>query len=142
MLLFLLWARPALRAQGGTGDPADPVSFVGLTLPELFQRFGAPLSVNAVRGSDKWQDDVVFVYDQGDFYIYKDRVWQVSLKAGRGIKLGDSYDTVAMVMGSAVQTQGNSVFYSLEERSWPLMLRCDFDGDSRLMAIFIYRSDF
>ena len=142
LILFFLWVQPLLRAQSGTSDPVDPSSIVGLSLTELFQRFGAPQSVYAVRGPEEWQDDVVFVYGQGDFYIYKDRVWQAGLKAGRGIKLGDSYGTVAMILGSGAQTQGSSIFYSLDERSWPLMLRCDFDGSGKVQAIFIYRADF
>ena len=144
ILLFFLLARPVLRAQdrSGTGESIDPVSLVGLTLTELFQRFGTPQSVHAVRGLEEWQDDVVFVYEQGDFYIYKNRVWQMGLKAALGIKLGDTHGTIAMVLGPDAEARGDSIFYPLDEGSWPLMLRYDFDKAGKIQAIFIYRADF
>ena len=133
--------------QGESAGGDDPSSYIGLTLTELIRRFGAPLSVHAVRGLEQWQDDVVFVYDQGDFYVYKDRVWQADLKAALGIKTGDLRGHVFMVLDSMpgpsqAETRGDSVFYPLDGGSWPLMLRCDFDRAGRVEAIFIYRPDF
>ena len=144
ILLFFFWVQPQLWAQNQseTGDTTEPVSLVGLTLAELIQRFGMPRSVHAVRGLEEWQDDVVFVYELGDFYIYKNRVWQMGLKAALGIRLGDTYGTIAMVLGPGVEKRGDSVFYPLDEGSWPLMLRYDFDKAGRIQAIFIYRTDF
>ena len=156
-------AEPAAESgrQAGRGSPPEPTSLVGLTLDELIRCFGAPRSVYAARGLQQWQDDVVFVYEQGDFYIYKDRVWQIGLKAARGIKIGDSRSKVALVLGSEAQERENSLFYPLDEPaaestaigakvpqgsppagSWPLVLRCDFDRAGAVLAIFIYRLDF
>ena len=125
----------------------DPVAFVGLTLEELISRFGIPKSVYAARGLQEWQDDVVFVYDRGDFYIYKNRVWQAGLRAAMGIRTGDSRGLVSMVLDSIPgqsrpETRGDSIFYILNKVSWPLMLRFDFDRTGLVQAIFIYRTDF
>jgi len=143
-VLFFAIAAPSLWPQAETEQNRedDPVLFVGLTLTDLFQRFGVPSSVYAARGLEEWQDDVVFVYDRGNFYIYKDRVWQVGLKEALGIKTGDSRAVVSLVIGSKAESRGNSVFCSLDNAAWPMMLRCDFDKDDKVQAIFMYRTDF
>jgi len=146
LLCFLI--PPFLTAQAGIAgagdfavDKIDPVSLVGLTLDELVSRFGVPRSVYAVRGIEEWQDDVVFVYEQADFYVYKDRVWQAGLKEARGIKIGDPQAVVSLVLGTGGETKDNSVFCSLNEGAWPMMLRFDFDSAGKVRAIFIYRTD-
>ena len=144
LLVFFLLSLPLLSAQSSqeAGGLVDPASLVGLTLDELISRFGTPRSVYAARGLEEWQDDVVFVYEQGDFYIYKDRVWQLGLKAARGLKAGDSRGVVFLILGSKAESRGDSIFFSLDEKPWPLMLRCDFDSEGKLVVIFIYRPDF
>ena len=129
-------------SQGNTGEPGDPVLLVGLTLDELVRRFGTPQSVYAVRGLEEWQDDVVFVYDHGDFFIYRDRVWKLGLRTVRGIRTGDTRAAVFLALGSRAESRGNSVLYPLDGAAWPLMLRCDFDRADRVQAIYIYRTDF
>ena len=146
LAFFLLFASlSGVRSQenpaGATGI-VDPLSFVGLTLDELIRGFGTPRSVYAARGLEEWQDDVVFVYDQGDFYVYKDRVWQVGLRAVRGIKAGDTRGVVSLVLGSRAENRGSSLVCSLDGGSWPLELRCDFDREGRVQLIYIYRTDF
>jgi len=143
LVLFFLCVLPLLHTQSqGNGQGSDPVSFVGITLEELINRFGVPRSVYTARGREEWQDDVVFVYDQGDFYVYKDRVWQIGLKATRGINTGDSRGVVSLILGSGAEPRGDSIFFPLNEKPWPLMLRFDFDAAGRVQAIFIYRTDF
>ena len=142
-VFFLVFAASPLWSQAETeqGRPDDPVSYVGLTLNELIGRFGTPSWVYAARGLEEWQDDVVFVYNAGDFYIFRDRVWQVGLKAARGINSGDSRAVVSLVLGSQAVDLGNSTFYPLDDGSWPLMLRYDYDSAGKVQAIFIYRTD-
>ena len=142
MLVLLFSSLPLLHAQqqANTGEE-NPVSFVGLTLQQLINRFGVPRMVYAARGLEDWQDDVVFVYDQGDFYIYRDRVWQVGINSIRGISRGDPQGMIYLRMGENVVARGNSFFYALHETPWPLMLRWDIDSAGRVQAIFIYRSD-
>ena len=143
-VLFLFFTVPPLWSQSETaGDKGDdPASYVGLTLTDLFQRFGVPRSVYAARGPEEWQDDVVFVYDRGDFFVYKDRVWQVGLKDAMEIMAGDSRAVVLLVLGAKAESRQNSVFCSLDNGAWPMVLRCDFDKDDKVQVIFIYRTDF
>ena len=58
----------------------------------------------------------------------------------------DSLAVVSLIMESfpgpsKPEIRGDSVFYSLNERSWPLVLRCDFDNAGKVKVIFIYRND-
>ncbi|MDR2534813.1 MAG: hypothetical protein LBD29_02115 [Treponema sp.] len=127
-------------------DAADTVSdissLIGLTLEELFSRFGYPQSVYAVRGIEVWQDDVVFIYAGQDFYIYKNRVWQIEVKAAYGIKIGDPLRSVSRILGEGLTYFNDYLLFPLPSRAWPLMLRVNFDQSQAVSAIFIYRSDF
>ena len=138
--MLMLWALHMPGAQENS-QRADPLGFVGMTLEELIGRFGMPQSVHPSRGIEEWQDDVVFVYEEGDFYIFRNRVWKAGLKAAMGINAGDSLAVVSLILGDRAQARFNSMFYSLDEGSWPMMLRCDFDADNRVLTIFIYRTD-
>ena len=142
LLVFLFSGLPLLHTQAhGSIGEEEIVSFVGLTLQQLIDRFGVPRMVYAARGLEDWQDDVVFVYDQGYFYIYRDRVWQVGLHSIRGISRGDPQGIIYLRMGENAVAQGNAFFYPLHVAPWPLMLRWDIDNAGRIRAIFIYRAD-
>jgi hypothetical protein len=140
LLLFLLLIPLFLYAQGNF-NRANPVTFIGLTLVELYTGLGVPKNVYSARGLEEWQDDVVFVFDEGDFYIYRNRVWQIGLQKAMGINIGDSAGVVSLLLGTRAETHGNSVFYPIHEGAWPMMMRCDIES-GRVKAIFIYRTDF
>ena len=138
LLLLLLIAFPLWSQDSGV----DPLFFVGMKLEELIGRYGPPRAVYAARGSESWQDDVVFEYDQGDFYIYRDRVWQVGLASAYGIALGDPKPAALLVLGGRAEDRGNYLLFPLPDGGWPLMLRIDFSGTGLVSAIFVYRPDF
>jgi hypothetical protein len=125
-----------------TAESLTAESLVGLTLGELYARFGVPSAVYAVRGAEEWQDDVVMTYGQGDFYIYRDRVWQISLKTGYGLKLGDSRPAAVLALGEKARDQGDHFLLSLPGGGWPLELRVNINGSGRVSAIYVYRPDF
>jgi hypothetical protein len=120
----------------------EPADAIGLTLATVYTRYGVPESVYAARGAEEWQDDVVFVYNDWDLYIYKDRVWQVGLKSAQGIRLGDPSGVVPLVLGPELRTYSGYMLYTLPSRSWPLQLRGDLNADGKVAEIVIYRSDF
>ena len=133
------------NAQDGSGI-IDEASYVGMTLEELINRFGVPRSVHSVRGLEEWQDDVVFVYNTADFYIYRNRVWQVGLTSYMGISTGDLGQLVPLIMDtvpgfSKLESPPNFTAYYMYERSWPMILRFDFNEAGRVRGIFIFRSD-
>jgi hypothetical protein len=134
-----LWAQNASPTAPGQYD--EQLSFVGMRLDDLFQRFGPPQTVYAARGGETWQDDVVFVYKEGDFYVYRDRVWQIGIKSVYGIKVGDAKAVAMLVLGENVQDQGDYALYSFSGGAWPLLLRVNFTA-GKISAIYVYRPDY
>jgi hypothetical protein len=134
----------ALRAQ--TPAPAvlnsDPASLIGLDLKNLLSRFGVPRTVYAARGNEEWQDDVVFAYEEADFYVYKDRVWQIGLKAAYGVALGDPRPAVSLTLGEDAGEFEDHIILILPSRGWPLALRVNLNSSGSVSALFVYRPDF
>ncbi|MDR0453156.1 MAG: hypothetical protein LBH15_08940 [Treponema sp.] len=123
-------------------DPDSPAHLVGLTLNEVIGRFGVPRGVYAVRGEEEWQDDVVFSYADRDFYFYRDRVWQISLKAAFGVRVGENRNVIPLIMGDATVVEEGFTLAPLAGWSWPMNARFNNDGRGLVTAIYIYRSDF
>jgi hypothetical protein len=148
LFILLVVCRPAgLWAQSGDAGQAavlseDPASLIGLSLENLLSRFGAPQAVYAARGDEEWQDDVVFVYGGGDFYVYKDRVWQIGLKAAYGVRMGDPRPAVSLTLGEAAEEFADHILLSLPSRGWPLALRVNLDASGFVSAVYVYRPDF
>ncbi|MDR0623003.1 MAG: hypothetical protein LBG10_01060 [Treponema sp.] len=131
----VLWAQDALLND-------DPAALIGLNLENLLSRFGVPRTVYAARGHEEWQDDVVFVYEEADFYVYKDRVWQISLKAAYGIRLGDPRSAVILTLGEEAEDFEDHILLVLPSKGWPLTFRVNVNGSGFISALFVYRSDF
>jgi len=147
-LLLLMFSFPVLAQNqpiyaGLSND--EQISFVGMMLVDLIERFGPPRSVISERGNEVWQDDVVFQYNGADFYIYRDRIWQVKLASTHGVSNGDRKQNVLRVLGNRAQDNGDHILVPITGRDWPLMMRINFNNSSntgQVTAIFIYRLDF
>jgi hypothetical protein len=139
LLAFPLWTQ---EAAPGAAAIDERLTFVGMRLNDLIERFGAPSAVITSRGNEIWQDDVVFQYAEGDFYIYKDRVWQVKLTSVQGISSGDPKQAVMLILGNSADDRGDHVLSPVTGQNWPLMLRVNFNNTGRVSAIYIYRPDF
>jgi hypothetical protein len=124
-----------------TGLIGEPEALIGLTLEGLYRGFGVPQAVWAVRGGEEWQDDVILAYPQGDFYVYRDRVWQLRVPSARGIRRGDSREAVALALGEGAAEGEDCFVLPIPGRPWPLALRVNMDS-GRVSGIFVYRSDF
>jgi hypothetical protein len=151
--ILLLGFQPVLlRAnptQIGKIDPAtlEPETLLGMTLEDAFNRLGPPHQVGVVRGSESWQDDVLFIYPLGiSLFWFQDRVWQVRLSAPftgkvRGIQIGDSRDQVSEVLGSPYYTETSWNLYHFEGPSYPIRLRVFFK-EGLVEDMYLYRGDF
>ncbi|MCX7788419.1 MAG: hypothetical protein N2442_12080 [Spirochaetes bacterium] len=143
---FPLTANPA---QWGRMDPntLEPETLLGMTLEEGFQRFGPPQQVGTVRGTEPWQDDVLFIYSQGvSLFWFQDRVWQIRLSASfpgkvRGIQIGDSRDRVVEILGFPYYTEKDWILYHFEGPSYPIRLRVFF-REGLVEDMYLYRGDF
>jgi hypothetical protein len=142
--VFLAGGLPLLAQNTSPVAPGqydEQIAFIGMKLDGLYQRFGAPQAVYAARGGETWQDDVVFVYNEGDFYVYRDRVWQVGIKSIYGIRVGDAKSVAMLVLGENAQDQGDYALYSFSGGAWPLSLRVNFTA-GKISAIYVYRPDY
>lgn len=138
LLAFFLLLGSQSFAQSTADDPAG---LIGTTLQELINRYGVPKQVYAVRGAAAWQDDVVFVYDSGEFYIFGNRVWQLKIRSAYNIKDGDNRTSVTRTLGEGITFEGYTL-YQLPSKAWALMLRVNWNASGRVAGIYIYRSDF
>jgi len=138
----LMMAGPSAWAQAAsTAQNDEQLSFIGMKLDEVYRRFGPPQAVYAARGEENWQDDVVFVYNEGDFYIHRDRVWQIGIKSIYGMRIGDARGVALLVLGENARDGGDYVLYSLSGGAWPLSLRINFNA-GKIASIFVYRTDY
>ncbi|MDR0383524.1 MAG: hypothetical protein LBH50_06010 [Spirochaetaceae bacterium] len=119
----------------------DAVNFIGMSVAELFENFGPPKAVYPSRGIEVWQDDVVFEYDGVDFYIYRNRVWQLCLDAGAGISKGDPRAAVLLALGGAARDNEKYILGRLPNTSWPLEWRFNIEN-GKVSAIYLYRMDY
>jgi hypothetical protein len=142
ILQLLMIVSHAAWPQGQPAAAGEPLAFVGMRLAELVERFGPPAAVSTARGGEVWQDDVVFHYAEGDFFIYKDRVWQVKLASAFGVSLRDPKAAALLVLGGEVQDLGDHLLLPLPDKGWPLALRVNLSGAGLVSAIYIYRPDF
>jgi hypothetical protein len=135
---FPLWAQ-----QSGAANASDEqLSFVGMTVAGMLERLGPPRAVNTARGAEAWQDDVVFHYSVGDFYVYGDRVWQVKLASVYGISNGDRKAAVLLALGNTAEDRGNYILSPITGKDWPLTIRLNLNDSGRVSAIYIYRPDY
>jgi len=144
-LLFLFCVfqlQPQEKAVNANFGTDEKLSFVGMTLAELIERFGAPKTVAAARGNEPWQDDVIFQYNDYDFYIYGDRVWQVKFASALGISNKDGKAAVLRVLGNNADDMGDHALLQISGMNWPLTLRVNFNSSGQVSAIYLYRPDF
>jgi hypothetical protein len=141
LLLFLVLTLQA-QAISPSVTNDEKLSFVGMTLTQLIERFGAPRAVAASRGNESWQDDVVFQYADADFFIHKDRVWQARFSAACGISTRDRKAAVMLLLGNTAEDRGDHVLLSVPGRDWPTTIRVNFNNSGQVTAIYIYRPDY
>jgi len=137
---FILFAQNKPVYAGLNAD--EQLSLVGIMMADLLERFGSPRSVITERGNEPWQDDVVFQYNGADFYIYRDRIWQVKLASTHGISNGDKKASVLLTLGSSAVDKDDHVLLAISGKNWPLMMRVNFNNTGLVTAIYIYRPDF
>jgi hypothetical protein len=130
------------RGNAGQDLLQDPSWLVGATLQSIITQFGSPLAVYSVRGPESWQDDVVFSYDGIDLYWYQNRVWQIGLSQGYGIKKGDKKEAVLAILGEPLIQEESYLVFRLPSRGWPLRLRVSFSEQQVVKALFVYRPDY
>jgi hypothetical protein len=122
-------------------------SWLGMTIPEVHQLMGSPESLFPYRGRSENEDNVVFYYPD-HFYVFwfQDRVWQVRVDdrwSGSldGVKMGTSLSEVLTLWGKPINDRDPQPTWTLPDRGYPVRIRLYFDDNSRLVDLYVYRSD-
>jgi hypothetical protein len=123
-------------------DIEDPVTLIGTGLGELLVLFGPPENVYAVRGVEEWQDDVVFEYNNIDFYLFRNRVWQITAPKINNISIGDPKAVIELVYGDKLHDKGTYIITEIPNRAWKIETRYNIDANGKITAIYIYRTDY
>jgi hypothetical protein len=128
-------------------DDVDPTRYIGMDLSTAVTALGLPQQMFTWRGSDEKRDNVVFFY-QNSLYLFwfRDRVWQVRFDrryAGTlfGLTFGMTRDVVTAASPRALLTSGDSLFFDIDNPSYPMRVRLAFT-DGFLSDMYVYRSDF
>jgi hypothetical protein len=147
LLLFIFPLNSQERPLNTGLSNDEQLSFIGMMMKDVVEKYGPPRTVAAARGIEPWQDDVVFQYTGVDFYIFKDRVWQVKFTTTQGtsffgISNGEPKSAVLLTLGNRAQDRGDHILLPISGKDWPLMLRVNFNNTNRVNSIFLYRPDF
>lgn len=135
-------AQSAALLPAQTPENSDPFSLLALGLAGVFDSFGTPQAVYALRGEHPWQDDVVLQYKNVDFYIYKDQVWQVGVKKIMGVSLGDPEKVIELVFKDSAQIKKDYITVLFNDRPWPAELRFNINKNKKVSAIYLYRVNY
>ena len=140
LLAFPLWSQERPLNTGLSTE--EQQAFVGMMLADVIEQFGSPRTVATARGIELWQDDVVFQYTGVDFYIFRNRVWQVRFNATHGISNGERKEAVLLTLGNKAEDMGGYVLLPIDSKDYPLMLRVNFNNAGNVNAIFLYHPNF
>jgi uncharacterized membrane protein len=148
-VLALILVQGAMAQE--TVDPVMPWSpsvILGMSPGEAIERLGAPQRVFAVRGSEAWQDDVVFDYGEGlSLFLFADRVWQVRIAEPYplpvlGFVLGGNMGDMSRALGSPAAMMQGDPEWMLTGEAWPVRLRALPGEDGSIRELYVYRADF
>jgi hypothetical protein len=152
MLCFLACLASPMPAQSSSGSvpvlPADPAGLLGLSPALAIERFGPPARVFAVRGTEPWQDDVVFDYPGGfALFLFRDRVWQIRIGEAYaapvfGFIVGLSTERAVAILGAPDLALPGAYEWVLPGDTWPVRLRGVVDATGLIHELYVYRADF
>lgn len=111
-----------------------------------FEAFGAPVSLNVLRGGDPSLDDVVSVHESGIYlFWFRDRVWQIGFGSYfggtfEGVTIGTAEEEVSEKLGKPQLREDSMAVYEIFYREFPVSMRFVF-RDAKVAEMYLYRSD-
>lgn len=122
------------------------LAFIGGDPKKAFEAFGAPVSLNVLRGAEPPLDDVVTVHEAGVYlFWFQDRVWQIgfgSYFSGtfEGISVGAKESDLIEKLGKPLLRDEKMVVYEVFHREFPVSMRFVTE-QGKVSEIYLYRSD-
>ena len=142
----------ATDSQKSAADLTENVSaeqllpLLGSDSQTAFEAFGAPVSLNILRGSDPSLDDVVSIHESGIYlFWFRDRVWQIGFGSYfggifEGVKIGMTEAKVFEKLGKPQLREKTTAIYEIFYREFPVSMRFVFK-DAKIAEMYLYRSD-
>ena len=142
----------AVDSQKSAADLTENVSaeqllpLLGSDPQTAFEAFGAPVSLNILRGSDPSLDDVVSIHESGIYlFWFRDRVWQIGFGSYfggmfEGVKIGMTEAEVFEKLGEPQLREKTTAIYEIFYREFPVSMRFVFKG-AKIAEMYLYRSD-
>ncbi len=142
----------AADSQKSAADLTENVSaeqllpLLGSNPQTAFEAFGAPVSLNILRGSDPSLDDVVSIHESGIYlFWFRDRVWQIGFGSYfggmfEGVKIGMTEAEVFEKLGEPQLREKTTAIYEIFYREFPVSMRFVFKG-AKIAEMYLYRSD-
>lgn len=143
-LLLSLGAARADEDNPKLPTTAAPVmEMCGARLSKVFAKFGVPEDVSVSRGSKPELDTVIVEYGKFRFQVRDKTVHTVLFDSWwhgtvKGVKIGDSREQVAKVLGAAQKTAKSSLGvedYAYSLKDLDATLWTDFDKDEHVRLI-------
>ena len=140
----------AADSQKSAADLTENVSaeqllpLLGSNPQTAFEAFGAPVSLNILRGSDPSLDDVVSIHESG-IYLFLAGVWQIGFGSYfggmfEGVKIGMTEAEVFEKLGEPQLREKTTAIYEIFYREFPVSMRFVFKG-AKIAEMYLYRSD-
>ncbi len=123
------------------------VDKIGYRIQQVIEELGAPKEISVQRGTEAFQDTVVFYYpDHSYLYLWQDRIWQIRIdKRHRGpilgLEMNISREEALRRLGTPYAANDTLVRYRLPERGWPIELLLYFTA-GKLDDLYLRRADF
>lgn len=144
LALSTAWAGdPGVQGQGDLSDEAI-INICGNHLAKMFAECGPPKDLRAERGDTPAEDQVYCDYDAYGFKVSKGIIrvcffWEEWQGPIRGIKIGDSREEVAKILGKAPTAvkdkDGNVTAYGYELKDMGAYFFTNFNKDGRVWRV-------
>lgn len=143
MSLFLILA----MYPSWTFDRKEPLSFLGSTIREIFDRPLIPEEIFSHRGAVEKDDNVVFYYSDG-FYLfwYDKRVWQIRYDRTfkdsiKGFSMGMDRKKAMKMKGKLLKESEAFAIFQIQDNPYPVRIKLYFENEV-LEDLYIYRADY
>lgn len=139
--------KPVVADENQAAVDWDFLSFLGMEPEAVIETLGPPERIYPFRGSEDWQDNVIFFYSRRIYlFWYNNRVWQVRLDGEYtgsvfDFQMGDGKDKVIETLGEPYVSDDRSLIYYLPDQGYPVKMRLFFQ-ENVLSDFYLYRGDF
>ena len=148
-LILLITASFCLAAEENQRLPLASffTDHLGWEFSHAIENYGNPVNIFVKRGESADLDTVVFYYSEHLYlYWFHNRVWQIRADERwegeiDAVRMGMTRKEIERLWGSPINSRDENPTWTLPRRSHPSRIQLYFDGQNRLIDLYVYRSD-